>query len=100
MAEACFQGTGGAGLYAVAATDALRAVGGFAGVHAHPADLGALAAGDAFVLVQIHAVEGEFVEQTVNRPQGAEVFAEGPPDDKTADQDQYQQNGFPQENAA
>ena len=95
MLEAQFQRVFGAGLYAVAAADAFWAVGGLAGVHAHPAGLDALAAMDAAVLVQIHAVEGEFVEQTVDGAQGAQVFAEGPPDDKAADHNQHQHRCLP-----
>lgn len=88
-----------AGLDAVAAADALGAVGLFAGIHAHPAFFGAFAAVDTRIFVKLHTVQGEFIEQTVDGTQGAQVFAEGTPDGKTGGGNEDQQKKLPQENA-
>ena len=55
-----------AGVYAVAAADALAAVGVDRRVDVHLACLGAGVAADAFRRVEMHAVEGDLIEEAVD----------------------------------
>ena len=76
MGYAGLDGAAGAGIEALAAADALRAVGGMGHVYAHGAGPLALAAMDAGC-VDLHAIEAHAVEQAVEGAQGAKLFAEG-----------------------
>ena len=77
-----------AGIDAVAAADALAAVGRYGRVDIHLACFGAGVAIDTFRGVEMHAVEGDPVEESVDGAKGADVFAEGPVNDQACDQDQ------------
>ena len=77
-----------AGIDAVAAADALAAVGRYGRVDIHLAGFGAGIAIDTFRGVEMHAVEGDPVKETVDRTQRADVLAEGPVYDEACDEDQ------------
>ena len=55
---------------------------------------------NAPVCVQVGAVQGESVEQAVNCPQRAQIFAEGPVDHQAGRRDPEQHKELPQENAS
>ena len=73
---------------AVAAADAFTAVGCNRRVNIHPACFGAGVAADALGAIQMHAVEGNLIEESVDGAKGADVFAERPVDDEARDEDQ------------
>ena len=61
---------------AVAAADAFAAVGSGRRVDVHLARFGAGVASDALGSIKMHAVKGDLIEETVDRAQRADVFAE------------------------
>ena len=77
-----------AGTYAVAAADALAAVGVKGRIDIHFACLGAGVAADALGSVEMHAVEGDLVKESVDGAKRADVFAERPVDYEARDEDQ------------
>ena len=83
-----------AGTYAVAAADALAAVGVKRRVDVHLACLGAGVAADALGSVQVHAVQRDLVKEPVDGAKRADVFAEGPVDYKARDEDQAEDDEF------
>jgi hypothetical protein len=95
--QRCPQGAGRAGAAAVAAADAINAVGGFLNRYIQLAGFLACAAADAFVFIERKPVQGEFVEGPVDGTQGAYVAAERPVDGG-GQQDKYQKRqNFPAE---
>ena len=77
---------------AVAAADALTAVGRDRRVDVHLARFGAGIAPDTLTLIKMHAVQRDLVEEPVDGAQGADIFAEGPVDDEARDKDEPQYN--------
>ena len=89
------QGPRGTGPAAVAAADAVQAVGVLPDGDVQRAGLLALAAGGAGILVHLIAVKGELVEGGVQGAQGAEVPAERPADKHRQHQQHRQDGRFP-----
>ena len=77
---------------AVAAADALAAVGVNGGVDVHLACFGAGVAADALALIEMHAVQRDLVEEAVDRAKRADIFAEWSVDDEACDEDQAEDN--------
>ena len=71
-----------AGVYAVAAADAFAAVRSHGGIDVHLAGVGAGFAAGAPALIKMHAVQGDLIEEAVDRAEGADVFAERAVDDE------------------
>ena len=86
--------------YAVAAADAFTAVRSRGRIDIHPAGMCAGFAVGAFALFVMHAVQGDFIEETVDRAQGADVFTERPVDDEACGKDQAEDDEFEAEQAA
>ena len=90
----------GAGGDAVAAADAFGMVGGAEHIHIHFAHLGASPTGGTLVPVYIQAVEGDPVEQGVERPKGTDPLAEGPVEERGQHYHAQQDTAFPGEQPA
>ena len=79
----------------VTAADALTAVRLNTGIYVHLARLSAGLAVDALRLIQMHAVERDLIEESVDGAQRADVFTKRPVDYQACHKDQPQDYKFP-----
>ena len=77
-----------AGIYTLAAADALTAVRSHRRIDIHLAGFRARFAANALICIKMKTVEGDLIEEPVDRAQRADVFAERSVNDKACRKDQ------------